>query len=246
MTPPHDHDDVNREPTDLADLARVWRASTARLETRISELAAAIERAHVPPPDASRARAHGRVHRALAVLRTSDVIQLIVAVPIAIASASFWIGHRDELGSVVSGVAFHLYAVATIIAMARRLSLTAQLDLAGPVLATQTAFARMRRFYIRSSLALGLAWWFLWIAGLHMLVRWLLGVDLCERAPAWFWLSLATGGVGVIGSLVLARYLARRAVRSAALAKWADLVAGRSLARVAHELDELTAFAHER
>lgn len=235
----------SEDPKDFAELARVWRTSTARLESRIAELAAAIERTHVPPLDAGRSRARGRVRRSLAVLRLADLLQLIIAVPIALLAAAFWIHHRDELTSLVSGGAFHLYAVATIIVMARRLTLTAQLDVAGPVLATQTAYARMRRFYIGSSLALGLAWWFLWIAGLHILVRWLFGVDLGARAPAWFWLSLATGAVGLVGSLVLARFLARRAVRSPALARWSDLVAGRSLARVGRELAELTAFAHD-
>lgn len=231
------------EPNDLAELAEVWRTSTARLETRISELAAALERSHASSRESHRALAHGRVRRALTVLRVSDVFQLIFAVPIAFLAASFWIRHLDELGSLVSGAAFHLYAVATIVVMARRLSLTVQLDVTGPVLAAQTAFARMRRFYLRSSLGLGLAWWFLWVAGLQILARWLLDVDLVERAPAWFWGSIAVGALGLVGSLALARWLTRRALRSPALARVVDLMAGRSLARVGRELTELSTFA---
>ncbi|HEY0476357.1 MAG TPA: hypothetical protein VGD37_02485 [Kofleriaceae bacterium] len=238
MTPPVGTND----PDDLADLVRTWRDSTARLEGGIAELAAALDRAHERDARAERDPARARVTGALATVRAFNIAQLVVAAVVAIAAGSFWIDHRDEPSALLSGLSLHGYAIAMIFAMARRLVLVARVDVAGPVLATQTAFARVRQFHIRSSLALGLPWWFLWIPCLIMLARAVLGVDLYARAPLWFWLSMLVGSVGLVGSLALARYLVRRAAASPA-PRWADQLAGRSLARAARELAELFAYA---
>jgi hypothetical protein len=179
---------------------------------------------------------------ALATVRALDIAQLVVAAVVAIAAGSFWVDHCDEPSALLSGLSLHVYAIAMIVAMARRLLLVARVDVVGPVLATQTAFARVRQYHIRSSLALGLPWWFLWIPCLIMLARAALGVDLYARAPLWFWLSMLVGSLGLVGSLALARYLVRRAAASPA-PPWADQLAGRSLARAARELAELFAYA---
>jgi len=244
MTPPTSP----TPPDDLADVMRTWRDATARLEGRITDLAAAIDRAHDRTHErdtrAERDRVRKRVRRALATVRGFDIAQLVVAAMLAIAAGSFWVDHRSEPSALLSGLGLHAYAIAMIVAMARRLVLTAQIDVAGPVLATQTAFARLRRFHIQSSLALGLAWWLLWIPCLIILARVALDVDLYARAPLWFWLSMLVGVAGVAGSLALARYLVRRAAASPAPA-WADQLAGRSLARVGRELAELHVYPHD-
>ena len=226
---------------------RTWRDATARLEGRISDLAAAIDRVHdrthARDVRAERDRVRRRVRWALATVRAFDIAQLVVAALVALAAGSFWVDHRSERSAMLSGIALHGYAIAMIVAMARRLVLVARIDIAGPVLATQTAFARLRRFHIRSSLALGLPWWFLWIPCLIIAARVALDVDLYARAPLWFWLSMLVGAAGVAGSLALARYLVRRAAASPAPA-WADQLAGRSLARVGRELAELYVYPH--
>lgn len=223
------------EDDDLRELARTWRTTTAHLEARIDELAAALARARPPAEDARRAR----VRRTLTNLGAGDVIAIVVAALVAIAAGSFWIDHVAELGPALCGGALHAYAIATIVVMARRRVLARRIDLAGPVLAAQIAFARLRRFHVASSLALGLAWWFLWIVALEVLARAGLGVDLIARAPAWWWSSIAIGVAGVAGSIAIARVVARRAATAPA---WAELLAGRSLARAGRELDELTAY----
>jgi cytochrome c biogenesis protein CcdA len=243
-TPPNAPPPPPGDPDDLADLMRTWRDATARLEGRIADVAAALERSQERDVRAERDRVRRRVGRALATVRAFDIAQIVIAAVVAIAAGSFWFDHRDEPSALLSGIALHAYAIAMIAAMARRLVLTAHIDVAGPVLATQTAFARLRRFHIRSSLALGLAWWFLWIPCLIILARVALDVDLYARAPLWFWLSMLVGAAGIVGSLTLARYLVHRAAASPAPA-WADQLAGRSLARAGRELAELYVYPHD-
>ncbi len=251
MTTPKDPDAPADAPSagdvanDLDRLTREWRGEASRLEAQITALAGELARVRASGAAAHRHRAQAPARGALATVQAFDIVQLIGAGVLAVAAGSFWFDHRTEPSALLSGLALHVYAIAMIISMAGRLVLIARVDVAGPVLATQTAFARLRRFHLASALTLGLPWWFLWIPCLIILARVALGIDLYARAPAWLWLSMVIGVLGLVGSLALARYLAQRAVTSPALSRWIDLLAGRSLARAAREIDDLTAYADE-
>jgi len=213
---------------DLDEMKRTWATMTDRLDV----LEAAISR--------------DRLARARAALRwtsVSDLLELIAAILLVSLVAPFWIRHRATPHLLVAGLVLHAYGIAVIWAVAVRVLLVGRIYYTRPVLVIQQRLATLRRFRVRASLALGLPWWLLWVPCAMVVAYACCGVDLYARSPAWVVLSLAVGVVGIIASLVLARWLAGRALASPLLARWVDNLAGHGLRRASEELAELAAFS---
>lgn len=213
---------------DLDEMKQTWATMGARLDV----LEAAISR--------------DRLARSRAALRWTslgDLGELIVAILLVAMVAPFWIRHRATPHLLIAGLALHVYGIAVIWSVAVRVLLVGRIYYTKPVLVIQHRLATLRRFRIRASLALGLPWWLLWVPCTMVAAYAWCGIDLYAGSPGWVLGSLAVGVVGIIGCLVLARWLAGRATASPMLARWVDSLAGRGLRRASEELDELAAFS---
>jgi hypothetical protein len=213
---------------DLEEMKQAWTQLQARVER--------LERIE----HGGRGGPAGRVRDALRGTWRRDWITIGVWGVFALWAGSFWFDHREVPHLLIAGLALHGYAIATIILGAIQLRALAAIDYGAPIVALQRQLAGLARLRARCSLALGLPWWLLWVPLMIVGITWLTGVDFYD--PAWAWSSLGIGVIGLVVSLVVARGLAARPVRSPTLRRMIDDLSGRSLARAMHELDEIDEF----
>jgi hypothetical protein len=212
---------------DLDEMKQTW----ATMDARLDALEAAISR--------------DRLARSRAALRwtsLSDLLELIFAILLVAVVAPFWIRHRAIPHLLIAGLVLHAYGIAVIWSLAVRVLLVGRIYYTKPVLIIQQRLAVLRRFRIRASLALGLSWWLLWVPCTMVAAYAWCGVDLYAQSPVWVLMSLGVGVIGIIGCLVVARWLAGRAIASPMLTRWVDSLAGHGLRRASEELDELATF----
>lgn len=156
--------------------------------------------------------------------RVGEIMFGILLIAIA---APFWIAHWGTLHLAIAGLSLHVYAIAMMISAGIRIHMLVGLRLDDPVVTMQLRMARIRRVQVTTSLALGLAWWVLWIPCCMILfMSW--GVDVFARAPAWFYISFAIGVAGIVATIAAAKRWPR-----------AFTHAGWHLERAAREIDEL-------
>lgn len=163
--------------------------------------------------------------------RIGEIVFGILLVAIA---APFWIAHRGTPHLLIAGLSLHVYAIAMMISAGIRIHMLVGFRLDEPVVTMQLRMARIRRVQVTTSLALGLAWWVLWIPCFMILfMSW--GVDVFARAPAWFYISLAIGFAGIAGSIAAAK-------------RWPRVFthAGWHLERASREIDELARISGRR
>ena len=184
---------------ELAELKAAWRALDAKLERQH-----ALELHLFRESRLKRARLH------LFPLYLESALEILAGLVIAVLAGSFWTEHLGEPAPLIAGLVVHLYGVLLIAMAVYQLVLLARLDFAAPVLAIQKDLARLQQHRVRAALALGLAWWVLWIALLECLARAFPGIDLYQRFPTWILANLAVGVLGIILSLLVVRWLRRR------------------------------------
>lgn len=156
--------------------------------------------------------------------------------------APFWIEHRDTAHWLIMGLVLHAYAVLTIVSSVLQILLMAKIDYAAPVLKIQRQLLQLRSLRIKNNLLLSLPWWPLWIVAFAVGVKWRIGIDIYAAAPGFFYATLAVGIAGLLATLWVARWLARRADRTGRPAPMADDLAGHSLRRAIVGLDEIKQF----
>lgn len=191
-----------------------------------------------------------RMDRTRSILRRSlagCAVELVVWFAFTVFVASFWVDHRHVTHWLVMGLLLHAYGIAAIWSSATQLFLLSRIYLFdAPVLVLQRRLAQLRRFRFYSTLLLGLPWWCLWLLATAVGMQWLAGVDLYAGAsPAWFWVTLGLGAIGIGASLWLARRLAGRPIRSPMLRDMVENMSGCSLLRASRQLDELALFERD-
>jgi hypothetical protein len=188
----------------------------------------------------------GRLESARTRLRPlvwGHALQIVLGVLGALWFAPFWIAHRQETPLLLAGLAMHAYCVALIAAGVAVLAQVARIDYAAPVVAIQRALLRLRWTYVRTGLAIGLAWWFLWVPLIMVLIG-MAGGDLYANAPSAVIGGLLSGVVGLFLTFVVYRW-ANQPSR-ARLGRWlADGAAGVSIRRAQAAVDDLTRFERE-
>lgn len=213
---------------ELDDMRHAWTT----LEHRLDHQAAQIGHLHG-------AQLGHAARASLRPLWLSQLAQLLCAIALGSVVARSWAG-SDDLPAAVGFVLLQLWCVALALSALRQLQLLAQLDFAGPLLPTQRALARLRRWRTRVAPTLGMAFWLLWVAVANTLWRRLTGTSLPHD-----WLLL-NGVVGILG-IVATWYGYRRLQR--ARHPWLDRLdeahAGRSIARASGLLEEIARFRRE-
>lgn len=182
-----------------------------------------------------------KARRGLRPLAWGQAFQILCGVALIVLSVSFWTAHLDAAHLWLAGVSVHVYGVLMIICGGVTISLIGRIDYAAPVLAIQKQLAQLRRFYVRTNIALGVAWWFLWMPLLMMLFAGVLGVDLYAHAPSVIYSGLAIGGAGLLLTWVFHRWSLHPS-RTGMAKIVEDSVAGNGLKKAQAVLDEIARF----
>ena len=159
--------------------------------------------------------------------------------------APFWIEHRHVPHLLIAGLVLHLYGVVTICSSVTQLLLIGRTYYSAPIVTFQRRVAELRKLRLISSLLLGLPWWILWIPITLVGAQRLAGIDLYAQSPSWVHVAIAVGVVGMAATVALANRLADWPTRSPMVRRMVDDLAGRSLGRVARQLEEIQDFERE-
>ena len=182
-----------------------------------------------------------KARRGLRPLAWGQAIQMLCGVALILLSVSFWSAHLDAPPLLFAGLVVHAYGVLMIIFGGATVGLIRRIDYAAPVLAIQKQLGQLRRFYVRSNIGLGLAWWFLWMPLMIMFLAGALGVDLYTRAPEVIYAGTAIGVVGLLLTWAFHRW-SRHPSRPRMAQMMQDSVAGTGLKKAQAVLDEIARF----
>ena len=217
---------------DLDDIKRTWQQIDRRLERQHALAMAQFQ--------------EGRMRRMQSGLRPlywGQWLQVIVGALFMVAAARVWYAHWDVQHLRIAGLLVQGYGLVAIVCAERTLTLIARIDPTAPVVDIQRQVAEVRSWYIRSGVAVGLPWWFLWLPVFMVLAAWL-PIDVYARAPLLlvYCVGIGTVGLGVmLGLDVLAR---RPGWERLAKAHEATYVAA-SLRRAQAAIDEVKRFADD-
>lgn len=217
---------------DLDDLKQAWQSLDRRM-ARFEAIAL----------DTVRQRRLEAVRASLRPLRWGQILQIPFGVLIILLSIASWRSRWDLVNVRVAAMVMQAYGIALVVTGAHTLRLLDRLDYGAPVLEIQRRIAALQRWYARSGLVLGMAWWLLWLPAL-MMIGGAFGRDLMARGPRVLGGYAAACVVGLALSLWLVRH-AERSKRSI-VREWAKRSAsGESLYRAEALVDELRRFEGE-
>ncbi|MEP7063856.1 MAG: serine/threonine protein kinase [Betaproteobacteria bacterium] len=217
---------------ELDDLRSTWQAFGRELE-RHNDLVARDFRAR------GFDRLRSSLRSSLRPLACGQLLQIVFGVLMILLGIAVWTRHRHFGALLASGVTLHVYGVATVAMGGIVLGVIRGIDYGAPVLVIQKRLARLRRLYVVAGLALGLAWWVLWVPLTLAVFDVAFGADLYANIPGVVAVEMAAGLGGIAVTWMLLRWMRRHA-------RFADAVdaslAGSSLARARAQLAEIAAF----
>ena len=216
---------------ELDDLKVAW----TQLEQRVEQAESIVRRDYEE-------RKLGESRRALLGMTWGQAVQMVAWIIVVAIVAPFWIEHWRVPHLLAAGLALHLFGVATICTSVMQILLIGRAFYTAPVVTIQRRLAELYGFRVVTSLALGLAWWVLWIAATMVGAKLWFGIDLYAESPQWIQWSLGAGVLGMAASVALARRLADRQTSSPLLRNVIDDLAGCSLLRARRRLDEIAQF----
>lgn len=218
---------------ELDDLKQAWHALDARLE---QQNALGLQLLTDRKLDKAR--------RQLRPLWWGQVAQMLFGVLCVLLGATCWNLHADQTPLLVAGIVVHVYGIATIIAGGITLGLIGRIDYAAPVVHIQKQLARLRRFYVASGAAVGLAWWVLWVPFLMVLAGLDRDADGQTWLQPWVYASLVIGVAGLLATAWFHRW-SRLPGRPRLAKAMDDSVTGRSLRKAQARLDEIARFERD-
>lgn len=188
-----------------------------------------------------------RVAKAKSRLRPlffGQVMQILSGVLMIALGVSVWSSNREVPSLLISGLIVHVYGVAMIIVAGVTLGMIAAINDAAPVLEIQKRLARLRTIYIRGGMAIGLAWWLIWIPFVTAFFNWLAGVNFIDRVPGVVVIGTVIGLVGLFATRLLHRWA--HDPQRPRLARFLDnSMTGSSLRKAREELDMLNEFERD-
>ncbi|MGY1426422.1 serine/threonine protein kinase [Lysobacter sp. A289] len=191
-----------------------------------------------------RERGLDRARKHLRPLWWGQVAQMLFGLACVLLGATCWNLQTDQPPLLVAGIVVHAYGIATMIAGGVTLGLIGKIDYAAPVVRIQKQLAKLRRFYVASGAAVGLAWWVLWVPFLMVLA----GLDRNAEGLAWLqswvYISLAFGFAGLLATWWFHRW-SRHPSRPRLTKAMDDSVTGGSLLRAQARIDEIERFERQ-
>jgi hypothetical protein len=219
---------------ELDDLKVAW----AELESRVGQLETVVVKGY-------QERAMDGARRVLRTIGWYQAIQSVCWIFVIAFVAPFWITHRSVPHLLIAGLVLHAYGVLTVCSSVVQLLWIIHSYLTTPVVRLQRRLAELQRLRIISGLAVGLPWWLLWVPATMVFAEERLGIDLYAQSPGWIHASLGFGAIGIVLTLLVARYLANHPPTTPFLRRMIDDLAGRSLVRATRHLNDAVAFARD-
>jgi serine/threonine-protein kinase len=182
-----------------------------------------------------------KARRGLRPLFWGQIAQILFGVALILYAASFWSQHHDVSHLLIVGVSVHVYGVLTIIFAGVTLSMINRIDYAAPVVSIQKQVGQLRRFYVRTNIGLGLAWWVLWIPLTMIFFMDMFGADLYADAPELIYSGTVISVVGLLLTWGFHRW-SRHPSRPRMAKAVEDSVTGSSLTKAQRVLDEIANF----
>jgi len=170
---------------ELDDLKLAWHALDARL-ARHDQLQLAM----------LHDRRIDRAQRNLRPLKWGMALQALLGLGLVLLGIGCWKQNPGVPGLLVAGIALHVFGVLHIALAGIVAGLASTVDYDSPVLVIQKRLRMLLRMQVLNSNVCGLPWWVMWVvvvvgfAGLSP-------VPADATTPAWIWISLALGAVGM-------------------------------------------------
>ncbi len=173
-----------------------------------------------------------------------QLAQIFSGVLMIALGVSVWSSDREVPSLLISGLIVHVYGVAMIIVAGITLGMIGSINNAAPVVEIQKRLAALRRFYIRGGMAIGLAWWLIWIPFMTTFFYWLAGVNFLERATGVAVIGIVIGVLGLFATWLFHRWA--HSPQRPRLARFLDnSMTGSSLRKALEELDVLNEFERD-
>lgn len=173
---------------DLDDLKSAWQALDRRLQLdnalRLHDL---------------RERKLGKARGNLRMLLVGMLLQAMLGIGLIVLGVACWRANLHTPGLLLTGIVLHVAGIAHVALAGLVAGLATTVDYAAPVLAIQKRLRLLLRVQVFNSNACGLPWWILWV----LVVVGFAGLDPQRPVgptPAWIWVSLALGIVGMVAT----------------------------------------------
>ena len=218
---------------DLDDLKQAWQ-----------ELDRKLERQHTMDLLRFREERGQRMKSGLRPLVWGQALQMLVGVAVLLLGVDVWTEHSEVPHLFAFGLIVHVYGIALIACGGMVQGMIAAVDYSAPVLDIQKQLARLRMFYVRTGMAVGLAWWLLWMPFMAAVFMSLFGADMYLNAPSVFAIGSAVGVAGLLATGWFHRW-SRHPSRPRLAQAMEDSVTGRSLRRAQAIADEIARFERD-
>lgn len=172
-----------------------------------------------------------------------QLMQIGLGVGMVALGVACWTRNLHVPGYLLAGLVVHAYGIACIALAGITMGLIGTIDYSAPVLKIQKQLTLLRKFYAFGGMAVGLPWWIMWIVVVIAFAG--LGGNVPRGdTPAWVWISLGVGVLGLLATWGVYRWSRRNGYEK--LAKWLqDTATGASLRKAQALLDEVREFERE-
>lgn len=218
---------------ELDDLKQAWQ-----------DLDRKLERQHAMDLLRFREERGKRLKSGLWPLVLGQGLQMLIGLAVLLLGVDFWTSHRDVTHLFVCGLILHVYGVALIACGGMVQAMIAAVDYSAPVLEIQKRLARLRKFYVRTGMVVGLAWWLIWMPFVTVVFMVLFGADLYLNAPSVFVIGGAIGVVGLLATWWF-HHWSRHPSRPRLAKAMEDSITGRSLRRAQAIAEEIARFERD-
>ncbi len=213
-------------------MKELWKQSNRSLEGSMRLNVLLLQQSNLRKIDTSL----GRVKRGL-------IFELIASVIGVGALAYFGYQHLREPQFLISAALLYFYALSYLIAVARQLAQIGGIDYDEPVVAIQKKLEELRLARVRTTLWTLLFAPLMWVPLLIVTLRGVFGVDVFAAvSAAWLTANVIFGLAVIPLAVVVARRCGPQLARFSLMRRFADAIAGESLAQARDSLDAIRRF----
>lgn len=140
-----------------------------------------------------------KARKSLRGLLWGQLLQLLLGIGLIVLGVACWTRNTDVPGLLATGILVHAFGIVTAAAAGITLGLIGSIDYSAPVLKIQKRMGVLMRFYALNANVCGAPWWIMWVL-VVVAFSGLGEADPRAATPAWIWISLAIGAVGLLAT----------------------------------------------